>query len=169
MDALAAANDAAVQAIDTFIVGIHQHRACITRSGFSRWDAPRVGWRAGFLRSLIPTACRSGSRQRLVGKGPVSPQGSTLLVDRGCDADWDQRTRNVVERVALRGACGHLTRVRSVCCAEWALRRAQFLHVVPETARSVRDMRESMPHESEQKRRGSKCRTRHLSNGPYRR
>jgi hypothetical protein len=33
IDALAAAHDAAVQMIDTSIVRVHQHGACITRNG----------------------------------------------------------------------------------------------------------------------------------------
>ena len=40
MDLLAAANDAAVQMIDTSIVRVHQHAACIARNrSQSRWDA----------------------------------------------------------------------------------------------------------------------------------
>jgi transposase len=37
MDALAAAHDAAVQMIDTSIVRVHQHAACIARNRGHRW------------------------------------------------------------------------------------------------------------------------------------
>ena len=37
IDALAAAHDAAVQMIDTSIVCVHQHGACITRTSANRW------------------------------------------------------------------------------------------------------------------------------------
>ncbi len=52
MVALAAGHDAAVQMIDTSIVRVHQHGACIAPARFTRW------W--------TPMACRSISRSRPV-------------------------------------------------------------------------------------------------------
>jgi hypothetical protein len=37
MNALAAVHDAAVQMIDTSVVRVHQHAACIARTGDSPW------------------------------------------------------------------------------------------------------------------------------------
>jgi transposase len=60
IDALAAAHDAAVQMIDTSIVRVHQHGACITKNHVRL---------AGKLLSRLKS-------------------GSMLLADRGYDADW---------------------------------------------------------------------------------
>ncbi len=62
MNALAAAHDASVQMIDTSIVRVHQHGACIIRN-------------------------RKQSMGRSRG-GLTSKIGSMLLADRGYDADW---------------------------------------------------------------------------------
>ncbi len=43
MDALAAANDAAVQMIDTSIVRVDQHGVCITRNRVQSMGRSRVG------------------------------------------------------------------------------------------------------------------------------
>ena len=43
IDALAAAHDAAVQMIDTSIVRVHQHGACITRNKHKRWEGREAG------------------------------------------------------------------------------------------------------------------------------
>jgi transposase len=43
MSALAGAHDAAVQMIDTSIVRVHQHGACITRTEDSPWDGHEAG------------------------------------------------------------------------------------------------------------------------------
>jgi len=43
MDALAGAHDAAVQMIDTFIVRVHQHGACITRNRRQSMGGSRGG------------------------------------------------------------------------------------------------------------------------------
>ena len=57
MAALATAHDAAVQMIDTSIVRVHQHGACIASNGAT--DGP-VTWRShqqDSMRWLIPTDC----------------------------------------------------------------------------------------------------------------
>jgi hypothetical protein len=43
MNALATAHDASVQMIDTSIVRVHQHGACIIRNESSPWDGHAVG------------------------------------------------------------------------------------------------------------------------------
>jgi hypothetical protein len=43
MNALAVAHDASVQMIDTSIVRVHQHGACIIRTKGSPWDAHAAG------------------------------------------------------------------------------------------------------------------------------
>jgi hypothetical protein len=76
MDALAAAHDAAVQMIDTSIVRVHQHGACITRNqrqsmGRSRYDR------------LAPTTLPSfNSRQSGYGCALMSPRPSPLRLDQ---------------------------------------------------------------------------------------
>ena len=98
MDALAAAHDAAVQMIDTSIIRVHQHGACIannsgqhigrSRGGLDQQDPCRCGrqWFAGAARPHW----RSGARQpALLGLAAGQlPRRARLLADRGYDADW---------------------------------------------------------------------------------
>ena len=61
MDALASAHDAAVQMIDTSIVRVHQHAACIARN-----KRQSMGWSRGGLTSKIRAVVdRSGLPVRL--------------------------------------------------------------------------------------------------------
>jgi len=60
--ALAATHDAAVQMIDTSIVRVHQHAACITRNRNQSMGRSRGGLTSKIQQWLIPTACRSDSR-----------------------------------------------------------------------------------------------------------
>ena len=59
MDALAAGHDPAVQMIDTSVVRVHQHGACIADNNHQDMGRSRGGLPAGFTRSWIPTACQS--------------------------------------------------------------------------------------------------------------
>jgi transposase len=82
MIALAAAHDAAVQMIDTSIVRVHQHGACITRNrrqsmgrsrgGFDQQDSciGRYQWPAGAARA----DGRRGARQPTCWQTPVSTE-----------------------------------------------------------------------------------------------
>jgi transposase len=97
IDALAAAHDAAVQMIDTSIVRVHQHGACIARN-----QRQSMGRSRGGLTSKIHAVVDSNGLPvrlalipgeahdvRLAGKllsGLKS--GSMLLADRGYDANW---------------------------------------------------------------------------------
>jgi hypothetical protein len=58
MDALAAMHDAAVQMIDTSIVRVHQHAACIAGSNQQHMGRSRGGLTTKFMPSWIPMACR---------------------------------------------------------------------------------------------------------------
>jgi transposase len=97
IDALAAAHDAAVQMIDTSIVRVHQHGACITRN-----QRQSMGRSRGGLTSKIHAVVDSNGLPvrlalspgeahdvRLAGKLLSRLKvGSMLLADRGYDADW---------------------------------------------------------------------------------
>jgi transposase len=72
MSAFAGAHDAAVQMIDTSIVRVHQHGACITRN-----RRQSMGRSRGGLTSKIHAVVDTNGL-------PVS----MLLADRGYDADW---------------------------------------------------------------------------------
>lgn len=97
IDALAAAHDAAVQMLDTSIVRVHQHGACITRN-----RRQSMGRSRGGLTSKIHALVDSNGLPvrltlspgeahdvRLDGKLLCRlKSGSMLLADRGYDADW---------------------------------------------------------------------------------
>src|SRR5215208_1520392 len=97
MNALAAPHDAAVQMIDTSIVRVHQHGACITRNRRQSMGRSRGGLTSK-IHAVVDT---NGLPVRLA----LSPgeahdnrlaskllsrlkSGSMLLADRGYDADW---------------------------------------------------------------------------------
>ena len=97
MHALAGAHDAAVQMIDTSIVRVHQHAACVTRN--RRQSMGRS--RGGLTRKIHAVVDGNGlpvwlaltggeaHDNRLAGKlrSRLKP-GAMLLADRGYDADW---------------------------------------------------------------------------------
>ena len=76
IDALAAAHDAAVQMIDTSIVRVHQHRACITRN-----QRQSMGRSRGGLTSKIHAVVDSNG-----------------LNDPICFSPFLYRARNLIER-----------------------------------------------------------------------
>jgi transposase len=97
MDALAAAHDASVQMIDTSIVRVHQHGACINRNRKQSMGRSRGGLTSK-IHALVDTnglpvrlALTAGEAHdnRLAGKLLSRlKSGSMLLADRGYDADW---------------------------------------------------------------------------------
>ena len=62
MNSLASAPDAAVQMIDTSIVRVHQHAACVPRNRSQSMGRSRGGLATRFMQWSIRTACLSGSR-----------------------------------------------------------------------------------------------------------
>jgi hypothetical protein len=97
IDALAAAHDAAVQMIDTSIVRVHQHAACITRNRRQSMGRSRGGLTSKIHALVDPNgrpirlALTTGEAHdnRLAAKLLSRLRsGSMLLADRGYDADW---------------------------------------------------------------------------------
>jgi hypothetical protein len=97
MDAHAGAHDAGVQMIDTSIVRVHQHAACIARNRRQSMGRSRGGLTSK-IHAVVDTnglpvrlAVTTGEAHdnRLAAKllSRLS-SGSMLLADRGYDADW---------------------------------------------------------------------------------
>jgi transposase len=106
MSALAGAHDAAVQMIDTSIIRVHQHAACIAQNKRQSMGRSRGGLTSK-IHALVDTnglpvrlALTTGEAHdnRLADKllSRLKP-GSMLLADRGYDADWIRAL--VAERV----------------------------------------------------------------------
>ena len=97
MDAVAAAHDAAVQMIDTSVVRVHQHGACIAGN-----REQHMGRSRGGLTSKIHAVVDADGLPVGLGLTPGEAhdnrlcsvlltglhQGTMLLADRGYDADW---------------------------------------------------------------------------------
>jgi transposase len=97
MDALATAHDASVQMIDTSIVRVHQHGACIIQNRRQSMGRSRGGLTSK-IHAVVDTnglpvrlALTAGEahNNRLADKLLSRlKSGSMLLADRGYDADW---------------------------------------------------------------------------------
>ena len=97
INALAATHDAAVQMIDTSIIRVHQHGACITRNRRQSMGRSRGGLTSK-IHAVVDTnglpvrlALTAGEAHdnRLAGKLLSRlKSGTMLLADRGYDADW---------------------------------------------------------------------------------
>jgi transposase len=97
MNALARAHDAAVQMIDTSIVRVHQHGACITRKRRQSIGRSRGGLTSkihavvdinGLPVRLALTAGETHDNRLAGSLLSRLKSGSMLLADRGYDADW---------------------------------------------------------------------------------
>jgi transposase len=97
MDSLAAAHDAAVQMIDTSIVRVHQHAACIAKNGSQSMGRSRGGLTSkihavvdtnGLPIRLGLTAGEAHDSRLTLSLLSRLRSGSMLLADRGYDADW---------------------------------------------------------------------------------
>ena len=109
MDALAAAHDAAVQMIDTSIVRVHQHGACIANNS---------GQHIGRSRGGVDQQCRCG-RQRFAGaarpywwsgaRQPALLELAAIPTSRGC---WQiaATTRTRSGHLSPNGARGRTSR-----------------------------------------------------------
>jgi transposase len=108
MSALAGAHDAAVQMIDTSIVRVHQHGACITGNRRQSMGRSRGGLTSK-IHAVVDTnglpvrlALTAGEAHdnRLAGRLLSRlKSGTMLLADRGYDADW------------IRGSCSPARRL----------------------------------------------------------
>jgi transposase len=97
MDSLAAAHDAAVQMIDTSIVRVHQHAACVARNRSQSMGRSRGGLTSkihavvdtnGLPVRLGLTAGEAHDNRLALSLLSRLRSGSMLLADRGYDADW---------------------------------------------------------------------------------
>jgi transposase len=97
MNALAATHDAAVQMIDTSIIRVYQHAACIARNKKQSMGRSRGGLTskihavvdANGLPVRLALTTGEAHDNRLAGKLLSRiKSGSMLLADRGYDADW---------------------------------------------------------------------------------
>jgi len=97
MTALAIAHDASVQMIDTSIVRVHQHGACITRNRRQSMGRSRGGLTSKIhavvdakgLPDRLALTAGEAHDNRLAGKLLSRLQSKTmLLADRGYDANW---------------------------------------------------------------------------------
>jgi transposase len=97
MNALAAAHNAAVQMIDTFVVRVHQHAACIARNRGQAMGRSRGGLTSkihavvdssGLPVQLALTTGEAHDNRLAAKLLSRLKSGSTLLADRGYDADW---------------------------------------------------------------------------------
>jgi transposase len=97
MNALAGAHDAAVQMIDTSIVRVHQHGACITRNRRQSMGRSRGGLTSK-IHAVVDTNGRPVRLALTAGEAHDNrlagtllsrlKSGTMLLADRGYDADW---------------------------------------------------------------------------------
>jgi transposase len=103
MDALAAANDTSVQMIDTSIVRVHQHGACIARNRDQSMGRSRGGLTSkihavvdtkGLPVRLALTAGEAHDNRLALTLLSSLKSGAILLADRGYDADWIRTLAN---------------------------------------------------------------------------
>lgn len=104
MDALAASHDAAVQMIDTSIVRVHQHAACMAHNKKQSMGRSRGGLTSkihavvdtnGLPVRLALTAGEAHDNRLALKLLSRLKSGAMLLADRGYDADW---IRNLVRQ-----------------------------------------------------------------------
>jgi len=101
LDALAAAHDAGVQIIDTSIVRVHQHAACVARNREQSMGRSRGGLTSkiravvdtnGLPVRLSLTAGEAHDNRLVLTLLSGLKSGAMLLADRGYDADWIRAT-----------------------------------------------------------------------------
>ena len=108
MDALAAAHDAAVQMIDTSVVRVHQHGACIAGNREQQMGRSRGGLTSKIhavvdadglpVRLGLTAGEAHDNRLCSVLLSGLHPR-TMLLADRGYDADWIRELRKRERRV----------------------------------------------------------------------
>ena len=147
MNALAGAHDAAVQMIDTSIVRVHQHGACIKRNRRQSMGRSRGGLTSK-IHAVVDTnglpvrlALTAGEAHdnRLAGKLLSRlKSGSMLLADRGYDADW-------IRALATKRAHGPTSRREAIATSRSASAR---ISTAPGTWSSGSSTRSSNADES---------------------
>jgi transposase len=137
--ALAGAHDAAVQMIDTSIVRVHQHGACITRN-----QRQSMGRSRGGLMCKIHAVVDSNGLPVRLALSPgeahdVRPagkllsrlkSGSMLLGDRGYDADW-------IRELAMKKGAGPISRRKAIATIRSASARISTALVVGSSGSST--------------------------------
>jgi transposase len=122
MNVLAGAHDAAVQMIDTSIVRVHQHGACITRNRRQSMGRSRGGLTSkihavvdtnGLPVQLALTAGEAHDNRLAGSLLSRLKSGSMLLADRGYDADWIRAL--VTKRRARANIPARSNRNESIC------------------------------------------------------
>jgi len=163
MHALAAAHDAAVQMIDTSIVRVHQHAACIARNKGQSMGRSRGGLTSkihavvdtnGLPVRLGLTAGEAHDSRLAMKLLSRLRSGSMLLADRAYDADWIR---------AFVNEQGAWTNVPSRSNGE---SRSASAHtsIAPETSSSDSSTRSSNVGESRRAMTSSPRTTSHSSN-----
>jgi len=144
MDALAAAHDAAVQMIDTSIIRVHQHGACIANN-----SGQHIGRSRGGLTSKIHVVVDANGLPVQLGLtgGQVHdnrlcsvllrrlPRRGRLLADRGYDADWIRAF--VTERGAWANIPPKRNRKDPICFSPYSLPRPQLGRAVLQQDQTV--------------------------------
>ena len=122
LGALATTHDASVQMIDTSIVRVHQHAACVARSGSQSMGRSRGGLSskihavvdANGLPVQLALTAGEAHDNRLAGKLlSCLKSGTMLLADRGYDADW-------IRALAAEKAYGPTFREGAIATAQYA-------------------------------------------------
>jgi transposase len=133
-DALAAAHDASVQMIDTSIVRVHQHGACIIGNRRQSMGRSRGGLTSK-IHAVVDTsglpvrlALTAGEAHdnRLADKllSRLKP-GSMLLEDRGYDADWIRAL--AARKGALANIPQRCNRSEPICFSPYLYRARNFV------------------------------------------
>ena len=140
MNALAAAHDATVQMIDTSIIRVHQHTACIIRNKRQSMGRSRGGLTSK-IHALVDTnglpirlALTAGEAHdnRLAGKLLSRlKSGTMLLADRGYDADW-------IRALAARRAFGPTSRQGAIATSRSASARISIEPAIWSSGSSTR-------------------------------
>src|SRR2546426_2004410 len=129
MSALAGAHDAAVQMIDTSIVRVHQHGACITRNKRQSMGRSRGGLTSKIhalvdtngLPIRLPVTAGEAHDNRLAAKLLSRlKSGTLLLADRGYDADWIRAL--AVRKGALANIPPRCNRSEPICFSPYLYR-----------------------------------------------
>ena len=134
MNTLARAHDSAVQMIDTSIVRVHQHGACIARNKGQSMGRSR-GALTTKIHALVDTsglpvrlALTAGEAHdnrladRLLSRLKF---GSLLLADRGYDADWIRAL--AVRKGALANIPARRNRVEPICFSPYLYRARNLI------------------------------------------